>query len=142
MEKNSNFYTLKGYKLRENNVLTYAMEDYLEMICRNYKANELITVKKLSYNLNVKPSSVSKMANRLKEAGLINFYKYGKITLTENGLKEGEFLLWRHKILKKFFKYINKKEYTLEQVEKIEHFIDIITLKNIAVFLDNLKNKS
>lgn len=142
MNQNNRFYTLKGYKLREDNIITEAMEDYLEMICRNQKNHEFVTIKQLSDNLNVKPSSVSKMANRLKEIGLINFHKYGKITLTDLGMQKGEFLLWRHKILKKFFKYINKQEYNLKQVEKLEHFIDNTTLKNIALFLNNIKNKS
>lgn len=140
--KNSNFYTLKGYKLKENNIMTEAMEDYLEMISRHNQKHEFITIKDLSFMLNVKPSSVSKMANRLKDSGFIYFHKYGKITLTEEGLKTGNFLLWRHHILKKFFKYINKNEYKLDQVEKLEHFFDNVTLKNIDLFLKNTKNKT
>ena len=139
MNQNNKFYTLKGYKLREDNFLTEAMEDYLEMICRKVQTQDFVTIKELSENLNVKPSSVSKMANRLKDAGLINFHKYGKISLTKLGIEKGKFLLWRHKILKKFFKYINKDEYNLKQVEKLEHFIDQTTLKNIALFLINHK---
>ena len=68
--KNSNFYTLKGYKLKEKQELTDAMEDYLEMISRYLKTNDFITIKKLSQKLNVKPSSVSKMANKLKDLSI------------------------------------------------------------------------
>lgn len=139
---NSEFYTLKGYKLKENNLLTEAMEDYLEMIYRHNKNNNFITIKELSFKLNVKPSSVSKMASKLKNKGLINFHKYGTITLTDLGLKQGKFLFKRHQILKKFFKFINKDEYKLDQVEKLEHFIDEITLKNIDTFLKNSKIES
>ena len=140
--KNSNFYTLKGYKLKEKQELTDAMEDYLEMISRYLKTNDYITIKELSQKLNVKPSSVSKMANKLKDAGFINFQKYGNITLTTEGIKKGNFLLWRHKILKNFFKFINKDNYKLDQVEKVEHFIDNITLKNIELFLKKIEKKS
>ncbi len=137
--KNSNFYTLKGYKIKEKHEITEAMEDYLEMISRHIKTNNYITIKELSNYLNVKPSSVSKMANKLKDLGLINFQKYGNITLTDEGINKGNFLLWRHNTLQDFFKFINKNDYKLEQVEKLEHFIDNITLKNIALFLTNTK---
>ena len=129
----SNFYTLKGYQIKNNSIITNSMEDYVEMIYR-YN-NDFISVKKLSYLLNIKPSSASKMCSKLKELNLINFEKYGEISLTNNGKKLGEKLLIRHEILEKFLKYINKDNFKLEQVEKIEHFIDDITLENINKFL-------
>lgn len=134
---NELFYTLKGYKLKEKNIITEAMEDYLEMIYR-YK-DDNITVKDLSIKLNVKPSSVSKMVIRLKNNDLILYEKYGKIKLTDLGCEVGSYLLYRHKILNDFFKYINKDEYELKQVEKIEHFIDEVTIKNISLFLKSIK---
>ena len=127
----SKFYTLKGYKLKERNDITESMEDYIEMIYRKVKNKSDITVKEIAIFLNVKASSVSKMANRLKELNLIEFEKYGKIKLNKNGINLGKYLLWRHNILKKFFKLINKKNYSLEQVEKIEHFVDYVTVNNI-----------
>ena len=127
----SKFYTLKGYKLKERNNITESMEDYIEMIYRKVKNKSDITVKEIAIFLNVKASSVSKMANRLKELNLIEFEKYGKIKLNKNGINLGKYLLWRHNILKKFFKLINKKNYNLEQVEKIEHFVDYVTVNNI-----------
>lgn len=130
------FYTLKGYKLKEKNNISDAMEDYLEMI---YRCKDEVTVKKLSENLNVRPSSVSKMINKLKDEGFIEYEKYGKIILTEDGLKLGSYLLYRHLVLRDFLRYINKDDYNLEQVEKIEHFIDDITIQNIEKFLK--KNK-
>lgn len=126
----SEYYTLKGYRLKEKNYITEAMEDYIEMIYREVKDN-YITIKKLSEKLNVKASSVSKMATKLKELNLINFEKYGKINLTNDGIILGKYLLHRHNILKIFFKKLNKSKYNLEQVEKVEHFIDIDTIYNL-----------
>lgn len=132
MEEKSEFYTLTGYKLKNHYLLTEAMEDYLEMIYRN---GPNITVKKLSCLLNVRPSSVSKMATKLKSLGYISFETYGNISLTENGNRIGKYLLWRHSILENLLRYINKNEFCLEQVERIEHFVDNITLTNIEIFL-------
>lgn len=50
---NENFYTLTNY-LHNNNFITYAMEDYLEMIYREYHLNHKITITSLSNLLNVK----------------------------------------------------------------------------------------
>lgn len=133
MEEKSEFYTLTGYKLKNHYMLTESMEDYLEMIYRN---RGTITVKKLSSLLNVRPSSVSKMATKLKTLGYINFETYGNITLTDNGINIGQYLLWRHSILESLLRYINKKDFSLEQVERIEHFVDEVTLKNIESFLN------
>lgn len=136
MEEKSEFYTLTGYKLKNHYPLTEAMEDYLEMIYRN---KDSITVKKLSTLLNVKPSSVSKMATKLKNLGYLANETYGKIMLTENGKEIGSYLLWRHQTLENLLRYINHQDFCLEQVERIEHFVDDITLQNIEAFLQQKK---
>lgn len=127
---NENFYTLKGYKIKNKQKITEAMEDYIEMIYRESK-NQPITVKHLSEQLNVKPSSTSKMITRLKELNIVNFKPYSTITLTKKGIKKGKYLMWRHKTLEQFLKKLNKENFKLEQIEKIEHYIDHITIKNI-----------
>ena len=125
---NEEYYTLKGYKIRENKNITEAMEDYIEMIYRF----DIKTVKELSEKLNVRPSSVSKMIDRLKINKLVENEKYGNIKLTKEGIKLGKYFLYRHKVLSEFLKIINKNDYDLKQVEKIEHFVDEITIKNIT----------
>ena len=132
----SEFYTLKGYKLKSDNIITEAMEDYIEMIYRKTLDSCCISIKDLSYFLNVRPSSVSKMANRLKDFNLIFFERYGLISLTDDGKYIGKYLLYRHNILTKFFKLLNKEDFKLEQVEKIEHFIDYETIRNIEKFIE------
>lgn len=127
----SEFYTLKGYRLKEKNKITEAMEDYIEMIYRYTLGKNEIKIKDISNNLNVKPPSVSKMINRLKDLNIVYFERYGNVSLTDKGKEIGSYLLWRHNILKAFFKKINKSYYSLEQVEKIEHFIDYQTILNI-----------
>ena len=134
------FYTLKGYSLIDGDSMTSAMEDYLEMIFRLYKNNEVIRIKNLSEILHVKPSSASKMANILKNENLIHFEKYGQITLTEKGEILGEYLLCRHNILNRFFCIINHSEDELSLVEKIEHFIDNDTILHIKEWLNEMEH--
>lgn len=113
------------------------MEDYLEMIYR--KKEETITITSLSRYLNIKKSSCSKMISKLKNLNLINVYN-NHISLTEKGLNIGTYLYHRHLILEEFLKKINGEKFKLEQVEKLEHFIDEITLKNLEQLMITIKN--
>lgn len=138
MDQSSNFHTQKGYELAAQSKMTAAMEDYLEMICRLSGDGGYTRVHLLAEHLNVKPSSASKMADNLKDLGLIRAERYGCISPTPEGYALGEYLLYRHSLLNRFLCYINHSDNELEQVERIEHFIDERTIHNIAVFLENL----
>ena len=142
MDNRNNFYTQKGYELHNTDDLTASMEDYLEMICRMLKGQDIVRIQALSENLHVKPSSASKMVNALKERGYISFQKYGYLTATPKGLEVGEYLLYRHDILHKFLCLLNHSENELEQVEKIEHFINWETIENLHLLLERLKSST
>ncbi len=136
MAQTDNFYTLKGYSLLEHTQITSSMEDYLEMICRIHRDGKPVRIKELAECLHVKPSSASKMVGNLRKQGLVCFEKYGTVSLTEDGLELGEYLLFRHEVLHRFFCYINQNSDELEQVEKVEHFIEPKTVYNIEKWLD------
>ena len=142
MDNRNNFYTQKGYELHNTDDLTASLEDYLEMICRMLKGQDIVRIQALSENLHVKPSSASKMVNALKERGYISFQKYGYLTATPKGLEVGEYLLYRHDILHKFLCLLNHSENELEQVEKIEHFINRETIENLHLLLERLKSST
>lgn len=136
MNENPNFYTLKGYSLLEHAKITASMEDYLEMLCRLCCEEKTLRIGRVAEYLHVKPSSASKMITNLKNQGLVEFEKYGQITLTEAGTALGGYLLLRHEILHRFFCFLNHTEDELEQVEKVEHFIDSRTVWNMKEFLE------
>ncbi|MCL2592425.1 MAG: metal-dependent transcriptional regulator [Defluviitaleaceae bacterium] len=138
MSDNSRFYTLKGYALLEDNAITSSMEDYLEMIYRIHIKGEAVRVGTVAGLLNVKPSSATKMIANLKNQGLISSEKYGYIQLTEAGIKLGKYLVFRHDTIHRLLCYINQSDNELEQVEKIEHFINMETVENIKKLLDSL----
>ena len=140
MEKNTDFYTLKGYQLNENILITYSMEDYLEMICRATKENDYVRITELAEMLHVKPSSASKMVSNLKIADLVDYQKYGYIKPTKKGLEYGKYLLYRHKTLNEFLCLVNNTENETELVEKIEHYLDKRTVYNISKLINQLKS--
>lgn len=135
MEKKNEFHTLTGYRNINDCSLTESMEDYLEMIVRLEQNGECITIKKISEALHVRPSSVSKMCRKLSNLNYLSFEKYGTVSLIEKGKTVGTYLFWRHSLLETLLKKINGENFYLEQVEKIEHFIDDITLCNLELFL-------
>ncbi|MGN1051028.1 MAG: metal-dependent transcriptional regulator [Acutalibacteraceae bacterium] len=140
-KREEEFYTLKGYEINRRNTLTSAMEDYLEMIYRTAEKGEEVHLKNIASYLNVKPSSATKMISNLKENGYITSEKYGKIFLTEKGREKGRYLLYRHNVVNDFLSLINGSISELEQAEKIEHFLDERTVKNIALFTKKIKEK-
>ena len=132
----SDFYTLSGYERREPpGQLSPAMEDYLEMICRQAREDGFARVNLLARSLNVAPSSSSKMVGKLRELGLVEFPRYGVVLLTAEGRRAGEYLLYRHNLLHRFFCRLNGTLDELEQVEKIEHFISHATLRGMEKWL-------
>ena len=136
MPDNNGFYTLKGYSLIEGKAITSSMEDYLEMIYRIYLTGETVRIGAVSEMLHVKPSSASKMVANLKNQGLVSSKKYGNITLTYEGMELGKYLVFRHDAIHRLLCFINQSENELEQVEKIEHFINLETVENINKLLD------
>jgi len=138
---NEEFYTLTGYKIKEKQELSNAMEDYIEMLYRLEQKKEAVHIKDLALALNVRYSSVTKMMYRLKEKELVIFKNYSPIKLTEYGKRLGFYLLYRHDVLVRFMKFLNKDDYSLSSVEKIEHFIDFKTIQNIESLLKFLNNE-
>lgn len=49
----ADFYTQKGYQMRKQQQMTGAMEDYLEMICRQARAEGYVRINFLAGRLNV-----------------------------------------------------------------------------------------
>ncbi|MBT1278566.1 iron dependent repressor, metal binding and dimerization domain protein [Thermoanaerobacter sp. CM-CNRG TB177] len=140
MEKDR-FYTVRGYQIRfqKRKQLTPAMEDYIEMIYRESLKSPYTRVNLLSELLNVKAPSTTKMLQKLKEFGLVEYQKYGVVGLTEKGKEMGKFLLDRHFTVEEFLKNLGVKERLLEQTELIEHNISIETLEKMRKFNRFLK---
>ncbi len=142
MIEQNEFYTMKGYLLQERHSLSSAKEDYLEMISRLAHNEVDIRVNELAAKLHVKASSVTKMVQLLTSEGYLKSEKYGLIYLTEKGLAAGDYLLYRHEVLQNFLCMVNHTSSELEQVEKIEHFLDERTIKNLDLLTKKLQTNT
>jgi len=136
VEELSKFHTVRGYQLlyQNKNLLTSAMEDYLEMIYRSSLVEGYMRINTISELLNVAAPSATKMVQKLTKLGLLDYKKYGIIFLTENGREIGKFLLERHNIIEAFLKNLGVEEDSLVETELIEHNISANTLIKISLF--------
>lgn len=133
------FYTLKGYKIKNEEILSSSMEDYIEMIFRLSEKSEEVRVNDLSLSLNVQPPSTTKMIKRLARQGYVLYEKYGCIKLTEKGKLLGSELLKRHKIIFEFLECIGIEDNILEQTEIMEHAVNnevLNKIKELTEFLN------
>ena len=129
------FHTVRGYQLLQQNsrLLTSAMEDYLEMVCRNAGEDGFVRMRELAQKLNVRASSATKMMQKLGELGFIKYRRYGVIELTEAGKQLGEYLLQRHRVIEQFLSMLGITENLLLETELIEHHISPNTLKRLEM---------
>lgn len=136
------FHTVRGYELQRynKNLLTPALEDYLEMIYRNSLNENYIRINILAQMLNVKDSSASKMVKKLGELGLVNYERYGIVTLTDEGTKIGKYLLKRHNIIENFLSFIGSTKDALIEAELIEHIITDDTVESMEILHDFFKS--
>ena len=132
------FYTLKGYKIKNEEILSSSMEDYIEMIFRLSENSENIRVNDISQALNVQPPSTNKMIKRLAKLGYVLYEKYGCIKLTEKGNAIGKELLKRHKTIFDFLQCIGIKNNILEQTEIMEHAVNDEFLNKISILTEFL----
>ncbi len=133
MANDREFHTVRGYQLLEQQtrMLSPAMEDYLEMICRHSGEDGYLRIHSLAELLNVKASSASKMVQRLGKLGMLKYERYGLVRLTETGKTVGEYLLARHAAIEDFLKFLSGGQDVLTQTELIEHNIDAATAENM-----------
>jgi Mn-dependent DtxR family transcriptional regulator len=110
-------------------MLTESMEDYLEMFYRIVEKQGYIRSSDLSAAIKVKPSSVTRMLQKLHECGFIMYEKYRNISLTDTGLAYGRFLVWRDEMMNQFLRLFGDDYGVAEQVEGIEHYITPSTMR-------------
>ncbi len=82
------------------------------------------------------------MANRLTKSKLIDFERYGVITMTKKGFSEGKRLATRREILVQLYRFIGvEEEYVEKEVKKIENDISrSCDWKNRAFFEEKTRS--
>lgn len=103
---------------------TPSMEDYLERIYKLIEEKGYARVSDIAEGLEVHPSSVTKMIQKLDKDQYLIYEKYRGLVLTSKGKKMGKRLVERHHLLEEFLQVIGvQKENIYRDVEGIEHHL-------------------
>ncbi len=103
---------------------TPSMEDYLERIYRLIDEKGYARVSDIAEGLEVHPSSVTKMIQKLDRDSYVVYERYRGLILTPKGKKIGKRLVDRHVLLEQFLQVIGVEEENIyKDVEGIEHHL-------------------
>jgi DtxR family transcriptional regulator, Mn-dependent transcriptional regulator len=136
VDGSSGFHTVRGYELldQRRRRLTPAMEDYVEMIYRQSLGEGYVRINALADLLNVQPPAATKMVQRLTKLELVNYKKYGILSLTKAGMELGRYLYERHAVVEAFLANLGVRENLLSETELIEHSISAFTVEKLKLF--------
>ncbi len=103
--------------------MSISKEDYLGEIYRLQFCNNRATkITEIALALKVSKPSVSEMVRKLSKEGLLDFEKYGAVTLTKKGIKEARDVVRKHQLLEVFFSKILKiKKKFHSEAHNVEH---------------------
>ncbi|HHU19506.1 MAG TPA: transcriptional regulator MntR [Bacilli bacterium] len=119
---------------------TPSMEDYIEQIYLLIDTKGYARVSDIAEGLDVHPSSVTKMVQKLDKDGYLNYEKYRGLILTKRGEKVGERLVYRHDLLEQFLEIIGVDEDKIyEDVEGIEHHLSWNAIDRIGNLVQYFK---
>lgn len=112
---------------------TPSMEDYIEQIFLLIENKGYARVSDIAEALEVHPSSVTKMVQKLDRGNYLVYEKYRGLILTSKGKKVGKRLVERHDLLEDFLRIIGVKEENIyHDVEGIEHHLSWNSIDRIG----------
>src|SRR5699024_8109414 len=103
---------------------TPTMEDYIELIYQLIDTKGYARVSDIAEDLEVHPSSVTKMVQKLDKDNFLIYERYRGFVLTDKGKEIGERLVFRHELLEQFLDVIGLHADKLyDDVDGSEHHL-------------------
>ncbi|ANY71939.1 MULTISPECIES: transcriptional regulator MntR [Paenibacillus] len=119
---------------------TPSMEDYLERIYKLIDEKGYARVSDIAEGLEVHPSSVTKMIQKLDKDEYLIYEKYRGLVLTSKGKKMGKRLMERHHLLEEFLEMIGVQDENIyRDVEGIEHHLSWDSITRIETLVEYFK---
>ncbi|MCK7483208.1 MAG: metal-dependent transcriptional regulator [Candidatus Moduliflexus flocculans] len=120
---------------------TYREEDYLEAISHVVNRKGYAKVTDISKHLGCSAATVTEMFVRLSDRGLVNYEKYGGVTLTEKGRNIGTEIDARHQLIRDFLLVLGVTNEVAEiDACMIEHRVHQETLDHLQSFIVSFKD--
>lgn len=118
-------------------MLSFTEENYLKALVQltvfEGETDE-VGVNKLAAHLEVKPATVSDMVRKLKKKDLVNYERYGKVSLTKSGQSYGMMVIRRHRLWETFLQ--QKLDFTWDEVHELAEELEHIHSQKLINRLD------
>ena len=121
--------------------LTGRAEDYLRAIYEITARKGYARIRDIAREVGVQPSSAVEMMRKLSSKGLVNYEKYGGVTLTEKGAEIAAAISSRHETFLKFLRIIQvPEEIARRDAHILEHQLDPKTILQFSRFVEFITN--
>lgn len=118
-------------------MLSFTEENYLKALLHltfeDAHKHEIGTNDLAGY-LDVKPATATDMLKKLKQKQLIDYEKYGKITLTDNGKRNAIQILRKHRLWETFL--YDKLQFSWDEVHEVAEQLEHIQSQKLVDKLD------
>lgn len=121
-------------------LLSYSEENYLKSIYHLSMVEHAYytTTNSIAGYLAIKPASVTSMLIKLRKKSLIEYERYGKVTLTQSGKQTAIQIIRKHRLWETFL--VEKLSYSWEEVheiaEQLEHIQSQTLIDRLDKYLD------
>jgi len=116
-------------------------EEYIETIYVLQQQDGYAKTGKISLQMDVKPSSVTEMLQKLQRERYIEYKPYKGALLTDFGNKIAHDLMKKHKIIADFLEIIGiQRELAEADACQIEHHVTVKTLERLGKFVEFINN--
>jgi len=115
--------------------LSSSLEDYLEAVHMLGLEGKKVRAGDIAAKLQVSVPSVTEALKRLAKKGLVEYERYGEITLTPEGEKRAKKVYKRHRRLTDFFRFLGvDKKTAARDACRAEHVLSDKTMEKIGEF--------
>jgi len=120
-----------------NKIFSRSVEDYLEAIYNIVSEKGYARTKDISDRLQITPASVSGMLNKLDGDNLINYEKYGAVTLKKEGEEIAKTIKEKHDTIKAFLNILCIPDETADiDACKLEHDLSPESINKLTKFVE------
>ena len=119
-------------------MLSQTEENYLKNLFNVGGGEKEVGTNELAAYLGVKPASVNDMLKKLKEKKLVDYEKYGKISLTAEGRKKAIEVVRKHRLWETFLN--TTFDFTWDEVHEVAEQLEHIQSAKLVDKLDEFLN--
>ncbi|MBO0320771.1 metal-dependent transcriptional regulator [Muricauda sp. CAU 1633] len=117
--------------------MTRSEENYLKTIFHlGGGDSNSITTNAIAEQMETKPSSVTDMAKKLSEKGLVDYVRYQGVSLTDAGVKTALSIIRKHRLWEVFL--VQKLDFTWDEVHEVAEQLEHIKSEKLIDKIDEL----